>query len=156
MRHSLLEYEGSKSYYDHLGKLFQKKKDDIMDILRSAPFGWRVVEPDGGYFVIVDISEVAHKIPTRYFYDAETNTDETPIGDGYETLKEPLYSKDFAFCQWLMTEYKVAPIPMSPFFNNSSCTRPQEYRGQNLLRFALCKKDETLNAVRENFTRTKQ
>jgi aspartate/methionine/tyrosine aminotransferase len=49
---------------------------------------------------------------------------------------------DVAFCEYLIKEIGVAAIPSSVFYFN-----PEE--GNNLVRFAFCKDEETLKAAVE-------
>jgi len=53
---------------------------------------------------------------------------------------------DVAFCKWLIEEAKVAAIPPSAFYAN-----PQH--GRALVRFAFCKKDDTLDTAIERLSR---
>jgi aspartate/methionine/tyrosine aminotransferase len=49
---------------------------------------------------------------------------------------------DVTFCKWLTTELKVAAIPPSVFYQN-------KVQGSRLVRFAFCKKQETLQLAQE-------
>ena len=51
---------------------------------------------------------------------------------------------DMQFAQWLIREIGVACIPASPFYRDSD-----KQLGRYLARFAVCKKDETLEAAAE-------
>jgi N-succinyldiaminopimelate aminotransferase len=51
---------------------------------------------------------------------------------------------DVQFARWLITEVGVACIPPSAFYQNAD-----KHLGQHLARFAVCKKDETLQAAVE-------
>jgi N-succinyldiaminopimelate aminotransferase len=51
---------------------------------------------------------------------------------------------DFQFAQWLTAEVGVACIPASPFYQASD-----KHLGRHFARFAVCKKNETLDAAAE-------
>ncbi len=53
---------------------------------------------------------------------------------------------DIAFCKWLTANIGVAAIPPTAFYYNTA-------HGQPLVRFAFCKKDETLHAAIERLRR---
>lgn len=53
---------------------------------------------------------------------------------------------DIAFCKWLTANIGVAVIPPTAFYFNTA-------HGQPLVRFAFCKKDETLHAAIERLRR---
>jgi N-succinyldiaminopimelate aminotransferase len=55
---------------------------------------------------------------------------------------------DLQFAQWLITDVGVACIPASPFYQESD-----KQLGKNFVRFAVCKKDETLIAAAERLAR---
>ena len=55
---------------------------------------------------------------------------------------------DMQFARWLIEEIGVACIPASPFYQQAD-----KHLGRYFARFAVCKKDETLNAAAERFAR---
>ncbi|MGH7798783.1 MAG: aminotransferase class I/II-fold pyridoxal phosphate-dependent enzyme [Candidatus Binatia bacterium] len=55
---------------------------------------------------------------------------------------------DFQFARWLTRDVGVACIPASPFYQESD-----RHLGKHFARFAVCKKDETLNAAAERLSR---
>jgi len=55
---------------------------------------------------------------------------------------------DMQFARWLIQEIGVACIPASPFYQEAD-----KQLGQYFARFAVCKKDETLDAAAERFTK---
>lgn len=140
-------YEGKSNYYEWLCSTYARKKDELLRILKEAPFDYRVINPDGGYFIIVDITKTISKIPKRFFFKVDTKENE-PVGD-YKALENPDYSPDYAFTKWLTVEYGVTCIPMFGFYDQSGAKSPKDYRGSNFVRFAICKSDETLQAVGE-------
>ena len=83
-------YENSSCFYDYLTDLFQKKKNELVSILKNTKIKWRVLEPEGGFFVLVDISDCINDIPKKYFYDGEIPESEKDIDD-YKNLKKLLF-----------------------------------------------------------------
>jgi len=55
---------------------------------------------------------------------------------------------DRQFARWLIEEIGVACIPASPFYQEAD-----KHLGKYFARFAVCKKDETLNAAAERFAK---
>ena len=55
---------------------------------------------------------------------------------------------DFQFAQWLIRDIGVACIPASPFYQDTD-----KHMGQYFARFAVCKKDETLDAATERLAK---
>jgi N-succinyldiaminopimelate aminotransferase len=55
---------------------------------------------------------------------------------------------DMQFARWLIQEIGVACIPASPFYQEAD-----KQLGQYFARFAVCKKDETLNAAAERLAK---
>jgi N-succinyldiaminopimelate aminotransferase len=58
------------------------------------------------------------------------------------------YKNDVEFCKYLTSQIKVAAIPPTSFYNN------KQY-GEKLVRFAFCKKEETLAAAAERLAALK-
>lgn len=105
------------SYFEALRADYQRKRDWLLAMLRSA--GFQPLAPQGGYFIMADWREAA---PDH-------------IQD------------DVQFAEWLIREVGVACIPPSAFY------RPEEKaRAAHFARFALCKRDETLQAAAERLT----
>lgn len=140
-------YEGAPNYYKFLESDFERKKNKLCRILRNAPFDYKVLEPEGGFFVLVDIKNTIEKIPIKYFYKERESENNKPVGNGLATLPEPHHSSDYAFCKWLTHEYGVTPIPLSTFYDNTQAKSTKEYKVTNFVRFAICKSDETLDEV---------
>ncbi|MFO0828393.1 MAG: methionine aminotransferase [Phycisphaerales bacterium] len=58
------------------------------------------------------------------------------------------FDDDMAFCRWLVEEIGVAAIPPGSFYQSRA-------DGRSLVRFAFCKRDETLRAAIERLRRLK-
>ncbi len=80
------------------------------------------------------------RIGFRVFRPAGTYfilADHTPISGG---------KSDVEFCRWLTAEVGVAAIPPSVFYSDPE-------RGRSLVRFAFCKREETLSAAIERLSK---
>ncbi|RAH67576.1 pyridoxal phosphate-dependent aminotransferase [Aspergillus aculeatinus CBS 121060] len=82
--------------------------------------------PEGGYFVLADLSSV--QIPDTYSFPPWIAT----------------RRRDFHLCWFLIREFGVAAIPPS-LFNSEGNAR----LGENYLRFAVCKEDGLLELAKE-------
>lgn len=107
--------------------MLQEKRDRLCEALDFI--GMSYVLPEGGYFVVADVS--------RFFHLAGINpetfsrlTADTPLSD----------RPDVQFSKWLVKEIGVGPIPMSPFY-----VPEQRYLANNYIRLAYCKDDATLD-----------
>ena len=112
-----------QSYYDALAATYAKKRQRLLKILSSA--GFTVFKPRGAYYIMTDISR---------FHFPE---------------KDPRFaseSKDVAFAKYLVQEVGVACVPGSSFYNDAQ-------DGASQVRFTFCKKEETLGAAEERFSK---
>jgi aminotransferase len=87
--------------------------------------GFIVYKPRGAYYIMTDISR----------FDFPANEPRFAAG-----------SRDVAFAKYLVQEIGVACVPGSSFYND-----PQD--GASQVRFTFCKKEETLGAAEERFTK---
>jgi aminotransferase len=112
-----------QSYYDALAATYAKKRERLLKILSSA--GFTVFKPRGAYYIMTDIS--------RFQFPE----------------KDPRFaseSKDVAFAKYLVQEVGVACVPGSSFYNDAQ-------DGASQVRFTFCKKEETLGAAEERFSK---
>jgi kynurenine aminotransferase len=83
-------------------------------------------EPEGGYFVMVNLSSV--QLPADYPFPPH-------VADR---------PRDFKLAWFLIQELGVAAIPPSEFYTDANCHIVQDY-----LRFAVCKEDEVLEEAKK-------
>src|SRR6266568_768731 len=112
-----------EAYYGNLSVAYAKKRARLLKILEDT--GFIVYKPRGAYYIMTDIS--------RFDFPAED-------------LRFASASKDVAFAKYLVQEIGVACVPGSSFYNN-----PQD--GASQVRFTFCKKEETLAAAEERFSK---
>ncbi|KAK0141312.1 Kynurenine--oxoglutarate transaminase 1 [Merluccius polli] len=118
------EYErfGSpESYFKQLPAMLNHKRNKLAACLESA--GLQPTLPEGGYFMIADISSIS--------FDSDDSVSQD----------EPL---DFRFVKWLIKKKGLAAIPVSAFY---SAEHSKEF--QNYVRFCFTKEDSTLYAAEE-------
>ncbi|CAL8278652.1 unnamed protein product [Merluccius merluccius] len=118
------EYErfGSpESYFKQLPAMLNHKRNKLAACLQSA--GLQPTLPEGGYFMIADISSIS--------FDSDDSVSQD----------EPL---DFRFVKWLIKKKGLAAIPVSAFY---SAEHSKEF--QNYVRFCFTKEDSTLYAAEE-------
>jgi len=126
------EYKGQKTYYDWLRIHYANRRNFFMsEIIKTEYFkNSNFFVPEGGYFVVADISdeEVAKK---NYGFEEDNLTGEKDYSFDY--------SKDFNFLLNMAHERRVVGIPLTPFY-----TQENKHLGENLVRLAFCKEVKTL------------
>ncbi|XP_041815903.1 kynurenine--oxoglutarate transaminase 1-like [Chelmon rostratus] len=110
-----------ESYFQQLPAMLQHKRKRLASCLESV--GLQPIMPEGGYFMITDISSV------KVDY-----TDRSSEG-------EP---NDFRFVKWLTKEKGLATIPVSAFYSPEHSKEFDKY-----IRFCFVKEDSTLDAAED-------
>mmetsp|Transcript_1729 Transcript_1729/g.2546 ORF Transcript_1729/g.2546 Transcript_1729/m.2546 type:complete len:452 (+) Transcript_1729:59-1414(+) len=114
-----IEVAEKDNYYKYISKKYKKKRDHLVESFQTAFGKENVLVPVSSYFVIVHIGHVPF-----------------PEKKGEK--------RDFAFCKWFIENYGVTGIPLSVFYSPDHASY-----GENYVRFAYCKDDDTLNKARE-------
>ena len=83
-------------------------------------------EPEGGYFVLVNLSKV--KLPKDYEFPSYV-------------AERP---RDFQLSWFLIMELGVAAIPPTEFYTEQNAHLSEDY-----LRFSICKNDDVLEQAKE-------
>ncbi|XP_054613754.1 kynurenine--oxoglutarate transaminase 1-like [Dunckerocampus dactyliophorus] len=110
-----------ESYFQQLPAMLQHKREKLAKCLESV--GLKPIMPEGGYFMITDISSVK----------ADLNDQST---------KDESY--DFRFVKWLIKEKGLATIPVSAFYSPEHSKEFDKY-----IRFCFIKEDATLEAAED-------
>ncbi|XP_075855902.1 kynurenine--oxoglutarate transaminase 3 isoform X3 [Microcebus murinus] len=105
-------------YFNSLPKELEVKRDRIICLLESV--GLKPIVPDGGYFIIADVS----------LLDAD-------LSDMKDN--EPY---DYKFVKWMIKNKKLSAIPVSAFCNSET-----KLQFEKFVRFCFIKKDSTLDAA---------
>lgn len=120
-------FDSVDCYFKALPKELQAKRDAMIPILKDI--GMKPIVPDGGYFMVADISGM----------DPTFGADEFPNN-----------IRDERLVKWMTVHKKVATIPCSAFFSNAN-----KELGSNYVRFCFCKNEETLNNMEAIFKQWK-
>nr|XP_023663718.1 kynurenine--oxoglutarate transaminase 1 isoform X1 [Paramormyrops kingsleyae] len=110
-----------ESYFLQLPERLQLKRQKLAACLSNV--GLQPVIPEGGYFMIADISAMKVDLPDSKAQD------------------EPY---DNRFVKWLIKNKGLATIPVSAFYSPEHCKDFENY-----IRFCFVKEDSTLNAAEE-------
>ncbi|XP_033119210.1 kynurenine--oxoglutarate transaminase 3-like [Anneissia japonica] len=102
-------------YLSSLAEELEEKRNKVCRVLKDI--GLEPIVPDGGYFVIADISKIE--------------------GDFEDGTSSP---KDYKFVRWLTRTVGVATIPPSAFFSDD-----HKYIGEKYIRICFIKEDSTLD-----------
>ncbi|XP_047581756.1 kynurenine--oxoglutarate transaminase 3 isoform X3 [Lutra lutra] len=108
-------------YFNSLPKELEVKRDRMIHLLENL--GLKPIVPDGGYFIIADVS----------LLDADLS--------GMEDSNEPY---DYKFVKWMTKNKKLSAIPVSAF-----CNTETKLQFEKFVRFCFIKKDSTLDAAEE-------
>ena len=101
------------AYYRQLVADYTSRRAILAEALMAA--GFRIVVPEGAYYILADISALAQ------------------VGD-------------VRFCDWLVREAGVAAVPGSSFYHDAEA-------GRHLIRFAFCKREDTLREAGHRLAR---
>jgi aminotransferase len=112
-----------RDYYDSLARDYRERRDVLVSALQDA--GFRCSTPAGAYYVLADFSELSEKDDTAYSKWLARGGSESSL-DGHDP--------------------GVAPVPGSSFFHEPA-------RGRSLVRFAFCKRLETLQRAADRLRR---
>jgi aspartate/methionine/tyrosine aminotransferase len=126
-------YNNFDSYYDSLAAEYLRKRDILVDALSFA--GITPIVPAGSFFILGETSHLSTIIPDMYLKQvtkAMPSTNPIPL--------------DWAMSRWMTAEVGVCSIPPSAFYSPDTL-----HLAANTLRFAFCKRDETLLEARERF-----
>lgn len=124
-------YEGYDNYYKWLRAKYEYNRHYLVENLaKNNNIDFNVWLPEGGYFVVGDISN--NNVESKYKLEGDENV-------------EASYRKDFNYVLNTAKEKKVALIPCTPFY-----TRDNIKYGENFVRIAYCKKKETLDKALAN------
>ena len=140
-------YQGFDNFYLWNRDRFEKKAARITVAFRKL--GYNVMDSEGGFYTLLDMTDQISKIPIKYFYD---HPEQVPQGRAEETLNSfdewrnlPKVERtpDYAFCFWLAENKKIVIWPLSGF---------SDYQFKHI---PVLQRQET-NVCRISFTRDEQ
>lgn len=110
----LTRLDSAECYFNSIKEEIRPKRDALAKLLIDA--GLEPIVPEGGYFMMADISKIADKF----------SSDDKEI-------------KDSKFVKYLIKEKGLATIPSSAFYSEGS-----KKAGENFIRFCFFKNETTL------------
>ncbi|GKZ78703.1 putative PKS/NRPS-like protein biosynthetic cluster [Aspergillus niger] len=117
-------------FWEHSRQEMKDKKRLFCEVFEDL--GLPYTEPEGGYFVLVNLYRV--QIPSDYVFPAHIEQ----------------RRRDFKLCWFLIQEFGVAAIPPSEFYSDDNA-----HIGEDFLRFAFCKEDEVLEMGKQRLLKLK-
>nr|CAB3228111.1 kynurenine--oxoglutarate transaminase 3-like [Phallusia mammillata] len=108
-----------ESYFKILPEQLQAKRDRMVQVLKD--FGLKPIIPQGGYFLIADISSLNVDL-----------SDSKDSGDAW----------DYRLVKWLTRNKKLATIPTTAFY-----CKEHRHLTEKYIRFCFCKEDETIEKM---------
>ena len=127
-------YKGFDNYYSWLRNHYLESRNYFLkNLAKIKNFDSDFYLPEGGYFVIADIS--AKNNTPKYRFEGEEEIENN-------------YSKDFNYLLNLAYEKQIVGIPCSPFY-----TCENRALGERFIRLAFCKKKETMDKAFAYFKR---
>lgn len=118
------EQAEANGFWDECISDMKSKMDMFNEIWHELDMPYS--EPEGGYFVVVNMSKV--QLPENYDFPTHV-------------LNRP---RDFKLAWFLIQELGVAAIPPSEFYSPAN-----QHIGEQWMRFAVCKPNEVLEAAKE-------
>lgn len=123
---------------------FVKNRDFLTKEVNEMSLPWKATTVEGGYFLMVDISECCSLIPEKYLTTTEFEDPEDPKPvKKFQILKpDGTVPMDVAFCRWMAHKNGVAFMPNSFFFASGSPNLNDQY-----VRLAICKDFDSTSAA---------
>jgi aspartate/methionine/tyrosine aminotransferase len=118
-----IEIAMSTDYFDVITKRLRDRYLQLLDLLKDI--GLSGIQVHAGYFTLVDIGRV------NFPYDPNSSI-----------------ARDYQFCRWLPEAVGLAAIPTSAFYSEKN-----KHLAGNYVRFAFCKKETSLQAAKEAFSK---
>jgi len=109
-------------YFQSLPMELESKRDKLAQVLTET--GFLPFIPEGGYFMMADVSKLPPSIAEEIMKEGED------AGDPF----------DFRFSKWLIRNHKLGTIPSSAFYSHQ-----HKHLGQNVIRFCFIKEDSSLD-----------
>lgn len=123
LEYEIAQIDSKECYFKSLAVELKTKRDYMAKFLQEA--GMKVTVPEGGFFMIADWTNLAHKV------DFSTETDS---------------QRDYRFTKWMIRNLGLQGIPPSAFYCQS-----HKSMGENYVRYCFFKKDENLDRAAEIF-----
>ncbi|GET91885.1 cysteine conjugate beta-lyase, aminotransferase-like protein [Leishmania tarentolae] len=116
-------------FYDILRSEYAARVEQVSNMLAANSLC--PVKPQGGFFVLADIT----KVDPKHYYDASKRSQ----------------AKDWQFCLWLTKKIGVCAIPVTAF-----CQEESKPLYENYVRFACCRSDSELRTAAERLQKLRE
>lgn len=130
--------ETGKSYKEDLKDLFVHTRDYMTRELKASGLPLEVLNCEGGYFLMCDISKFRDHVPKKYLDSHDYEDDANPVLKFKITMPDGRVPLDLAFCRWMAMEKGVVMMPNSFFYVQGSANMTE-----NFARMAICKTIES-------------
>lgn len=110
------------SYVETTRHHFLSNRDYLYAELKKIPLPWSPLHSEGGYFLILDVSQMRPLIPAKFFetHDYEDPATGPAVGKYRFNMPDGRIPVDFAFCRWIAVEFGVVCMPISFFYPKGS------------------------------------
>ena len=109
------------TFVEDARRKFESNRDLLISELAKVDLPFKTIRCDGGYFLIVDISECQKFVPEKYLTSLDY-CDDPSIKVGKYFMPDGSIPLDAAFCRWMACENGVTMLPMSKFYGRTSTT----------------------------------
>ena len=152
LRESRKPFMGFGSYFEFLRNDHPKKFARFTEVLTGCGLKMKPKSIEGGFFIPTSIEQSVEELPIKYFYkDYQTNDHENLKLAKFEDwmdLKDPDYSPDYAFNNYLLDAFKIVAFPMS-FFMSTMFDEPKKRKGTKYLRIPISRSFEFAEILRQ-------
>ena len=124
--------------------LFVKNRDFLTKEINEMALPWKANTVEGGYFLMVDISECRSLIPEKYLTSTEFEDPDDPNPVKKFPILKPdgTVPMDVAFCRWMAHKNGVVFMPNSFFYASGSTNLNDQF-----VRIAICKDFDSTSAA---------
>lgn len=152
-------YKGEKSYFEWSRKEYGKRRDKMYEVLAGSGLGIKPIKEEGGYTMIMDISDSISNMPVKYFYEDKKVKEGVDFEflekfEDWKKLPEPDFSPDEAYGLFLIENVRVTFIPGAMFYYNYDMDI-KERNGVRFLRTAICKDISLMEELKNRFEEAK-
>ena len=126
-----MKYEQYANFGESIKDEYTQVRDYLVKETLNLGIPMRPIEPEGGYFLLLDVNECRDLVPKKYFESNEFEEGPTTIVKNDFGLPVPL---DLAVSRWLMLEKRVTVMPATLFYAFDS-----KFKQDNIIRMGICR-----------------
>ena len=122
-------YEGALTFPESIKKLFCENRDYLLKEVAEMDLPWQPLKVEGGYFLMVDITQCESLIPQKY---KDSHVYENPEKGAHVTtynmtMPDGRVPIDLAFCRWMACEKGVVMMPNCFFYEKGNPELCEKY-----------------------------